>query len=153
MHQVPTSLQNEVDLVVSSPLKRTLQTTKLGWAPTVERLGIKNVLCIPQAQECNDFPCDTGSSREELEKDPEFADFDLSRLTPDWTSKEGFYSADRQVLMKRAHWVRKFLLERPEKVIVLVAHGDILRQITATSSGEGLHGYAIRCGCIHEFNR
>lgn len=76
-----------------------------------------------------------------LEKDPEFADFDLARLTPDWNGKQGFYSADRDVLLKRGHWVRKFLLGRPEKVIVLVAHGDILRQITATSSGAGTHGY------------
>ena len=46
-------LAKEVDLVVSSPLKRTLQTTKLGWAPALERLGIENVICLPQAQECN----------------------------------------------------------------------------------------------------
>lgn len=153
VHQVPTFLQKEVDLVVTSPLKRTLQTTKLGWGPTVERLGIENVLCIPQAQECNDFPCDTGSSREVLEKDSEFADFDLSRLTSDWTSKQGFYSAERPVLLKRGEWVRKFLLDRPEKVIVLVAHGDILRQITATSSGEGTHGYVLghsRFGLVFE---
>ncbi|CZT15263.1 uncharacterized protein RCC_01128 [Ramularia collo-cygni] len=142
VHQIPTSLQNEVELVVTSPLKRTLQTTKLGWAPTIERLGIKNVLCIPEAQECNNYPCDTGSSREVLEQDPEFADFDLSRLTPDWTSKQGFYADSRDdALPKRAHWVRRFLLERPEKVIVLVAHGDILRQITATARGEGNHGW------------
>lgn len=46
-------LAKEVDLVVSSPLKRTLQTTKLGWAPALERLGIENIICLPQAQECN----------------------------------------------------------------------------------------------------
>ena len=90
-------LQNEVDVVVSSPLKRTLQTTKLGWGPAVQRLGIKNVVCLPQAQECNDFPCDTGSAREDLERDPEFKDFDLSPLTPDWISKKGFWSMEPQV--------------------------------------------------------
>lgn len=48
-------LAKEVDLVASSPLKRTLQTTKLGWAPAVERLGgLAKVACLPQAQECND---------------------------------------------------------------------------------------------------
>lgn len=47
--QIP-QLQAEVDVIISSALKRTLQTTKLGWAPAVARLGIKNVVCLPQAQ-------------------------------------------------------------------------------------------------------
>lgn len=98
------------------------------------------MLCLPQAQECNDFPCDTGSARDVLEKDPEFEEFNLERLTDDWTSKQGFYSADRGVLLKRGKWVREFLRDREEKVIVLVAHGDILRQITATREGSGVHG-------------
>jgi len=50
-------LASEVDLVVTSPLKRTLQTTKLGWGEAVKRLGIQNVICLPQAQECNGHPC------------------------------------------------------------------------------------------------
>lgn len=137
--QIP-QLQKEVDVIISSPLKRTLQTTKLGWGPAVERLGIKNVICLPQAQECNDFPCDTGSPREVLEKDPEFAGFDLSRLTPDWTSKQGFWSMAPDALANRAKWVRQFLRERPEKDIVLVAHGDVLRQITGTAeNGPSTH--------------
>ena len=59
-------LQQEAEVVVSSPLKRTLQTTKLAWGPAVERLGIENVICLPEAQECNAHPCDTGSAREVL---------------------------------------------------------------------------------------
>ncbi|KAK5135604.1 hypothetical protein LTR08_005084 [Meristemomyces frigidus] len=130
-----TDLAKEVDLVVSSPLKRTLQTTKLGWAPAVERLGIKNVVCIPQAQECNDLPCDTGSAKAQLESHPEFSDFDFSLLTADWTGKQGFYAPDRQSVLGRARWVRQWLRERPETTIVLVAHGDVLRQITAGPHG------------------
>lgn len=138
--QIP-KLQKEADLIVSSPLKRTLQTTKLGWGPAVERLGIKNVICIPQAQECNEFPCDTGSPKETLEKDPEFADFDLSRLTPDWTSKRGFWSMDHDAIANRAKWVRQFMRDRPEKNIVLVAHGDILRAITSSPNGFSPYGW------------
>ncbi|KAK6849349.1 phosphoglycerate mutase-like protein [Apiospora arundinis] len=126
-------LQKEAELVVSSPLRRTLQTTKLGWGPAVERLGgLKSVVCLPQAQECNALPCDTGSPREVLEADPEFAEFNLESLTPDWTSKQGFWAASDEALANRAKWVRHFLRGRPEKTIVLVCHGDILRQITAT---------------------
>ena len=145
-------LQDEVNLIVTSPLMRTLQTTKLGWGPAVKRLGIKNVICLPQAQECNDFPCDTGSPREKLEAMPEFADFDLSRLTPDWTSKQGFWSMDAAAIANRAKWVRHFLRDRPEKKIVLVGHGDILRQITATAAGPSAYMWKNAEARIWEFD-
>ncbi|KAI1081824.1 phosphoglycerate mutase-like protein [Whalleya microplaca] len=133
--QIP-DLQKEADLVVSSPLRRTLQTTYLGWGPATARLGgLKNVICLPEAQECNSLPCDTGSPREVLEADPEFAVFNLDPLKPEWTSKEGFWAPTEAALNNRAKWVRKFLRERPEKNIVLVSHGDILRRITADPTG------------------
>ncbi|KAI0152548.1 phosphoglycerate mutase-like protein [Hypoxylon sp. NC0597] len=128
-------LQKEVDVIISSPLRRTLQTTCLGWAPAIERLGgPKNVVLLPQAQECSNLPCDTGSAREVLERDPEFAVFDLTPLTPDWNSKKGFWAPTDEALYNRARWVRKFLRDRPERNIVLVSHGDILRQITTHPS-------------------
>lgn len=131
-----------VDLVVTSPLRRTLETTLLGWGPAVNRLGVENVICLPAAQECNDFPCDTGSSRADLEKISEYAGLDFSLLTPDWNSKTGFWAADPQSLAHRAKTVRHFLRDRPEKEIVLVAHGDFLRRITADA--EGPSGYMWR---------
>ena len=107
----------------------------------MERLGgLKRVLCLPQAQECNALPCDTGSPRAALEADPEFARFDLEMLIPEWTSKQGFWAPDDASLANRARWVRRFLRGRPEKTIVLVAHGDILRHITA-SPGQGKSHY------------
>lgn len=132
--QIP-QLQQEVNLIITSALKRTLQSTKLGWGPAIERLGIKNVICLPQAQECNDFPCDTGSSKEVLESIEEFKNFNLELLTSDWTSKKGFYAPDPATISQRALWVRRYIKSRPEHVIVLVAHGDIFRQITASSDG------------------
>ena len=83
----------------------------------------------------NIVPCDTGSSKKELEANPEFSDFNLSLLTPDWTGKKDFYAPDSKSILNRARWVRQWLRERPEKTIVLVAHGDILRQITAGPEG------------------
>ena len=130
-----SDLQKKVDLIVTSALKRTLQTTLLAWGPAVKRLGVQNVICLPEAQECNDFACDTGSAREDLESDPEFVGLDFSRLTPEWTSKTGFWAPDPRSLAHRAQTVRQFLRERPEKDIVLVAHGDVLRQITSNVNG------------------
>ncbi|KAK9898423.1 phosphoglycerate mutase-like protein [Cystobasidium minutum MCA 4210] len=124
------SLQKEVELVVSSPLRRTMQTTLIGYPHAIERLGGKSkVILLPEAQECNDYPCDTGSDRAELEKDSEFEGLDLSVLTDDWNSKKGKYAANVTTLQARARHVRNFLRSRPEKSIVLVAHGDILRYI------------------------
>lgn len=124
-------LQAKAEIIISSGLKRTLQSTKIGYAPAIERLGgLDKVIVLPQLQECNDFPCDTGSARAVLEKDPELQGFDLSQLTPDWTSKQGFYAADDLSLFKRAQWVRQYLRSRPERDIVVMAHGDILRRIT-----------------------
>ena len=65
-----------------------------------------------------------------LEAQEAFAKFNLEHLTPDWTSKQGFYAADSASLEKRAQWVRQFLRERPEQHIAVVAHGDFLRRLT-----------------------
>ena len=127
--------QEAADLIVTSALRRTLQTTLRTWGSAVERLGIENVICLPEAQECLDFPCDCGSSKEELEQDPEFTDFDFSRLTPGWNTKTGFWASDPRSIANRTKWVRQFLRDRPEKNIVLVAHGDFLREITCDASG------------------
>ena len=69
-------------------------------------------------------------SREDLEANPEYSGLDFSLLTPDWTSKRGFYAPDPKSLAARARWNRKWLRERPEKDIVVVAHADCLRYIT-----------------------
>jgi broad specificity phosphatase PhoE len=126
-------LQEQADLIITSPLKRTLQSTYLGWAPAIERLGgLEKVICLPEAQECNGYPCDTGSTRETLEADPEFAGFNFELLTPEWTSKKGFWATNKTTLANRARWVRQYLRDRPEKDIVLVAHGGILGLIAAS---------------------
>ena len=78
---------------------------------------------------------DCGSPREQLERDPEYAGLVFSRLTPDWTSKQGFWAPDPRSLANRAKAVRHFLRDRPEKNIVLVGHGDVLREITCSAHG------------------
>ena len=112
-----------------------MQTTLRIWKPAIERLGIENVICLPEAQECLDFPCDIGSPKEDLEQEPEFAGLLFDRLTPDWISKTDFWAPDSLSVAKRTKWVRHFLRDRPEKNIVLVAHGDFLREITCDTNG------------------
>lgn len=64
-----------------------------------------------------------------LEADPEYAGLDFSNLTPDWTSKQGFYAATVPALQARARWNRNWLRSRPEREIVVIAHGDCLRYL------------------------
>ncbi|GAA6061511.1 hypothetical protein JCM10212_004501 [Sporobolomyces blumeae] len=128
----------DVELLVSSPLKRPMQTFIIGYAPLRERLekAGQPVVLLPELQEVNALPCDTGSSRISLERDPEFAGLDFARLDSaaadhdgtEWTSKRGFFSPDR--VEERARWVRRWLRDRKENKIVVVAHGDILRCLT-----------------------
>jgi len=78
-----------VDLLVSSPLKRTIQTTLLGFKKQVES-GVK-VELLAELQEATDLPCDTGSSRDVLEKEELFKRLDFSGLPDDWTSKVSYF--------------------------------------------------------------
>ncbi|KAM0751524.1 phosphoglycerate mutase-like protein [Meredithblackwellia eburnea MCA 4105] len=128
------TFQLTADLLVSSPLRRPLQTTLVAYPVLRERLG--TIIILPELQETNDFPCDTGSSREDLEADPEFSGLDFSNLTPEWTSKQGIFDPDN--VRDRAKWVRRWLRDRPEKEIVVVAHGDILREITGGGTRGGI---------------
>lgn len=85
---------------------------------------------IDVRSQCNDLPCDTGSPREALETDPEYAGLDFNELTPEWTSKQGFYACTVPALQARARWIRRWLQSRPEREIVVIAHGDCLRYVT-----------------------
>jgi len=86
-HQLSKAFPSEppVDLLVSSPLKRTIQTTLLGFKKQIEN-GIK-VELLAELQETTGKPCDTGSSRDDLEKEELFKGLDFSGLPDDWNSK------------------------------------------------------------------
>lgn len=112
------------------------------------------MVLLPHAQECNAFPCDTGSPASVLATDPEFAQFNLEPVEkqPDWTSKKGFWGASTEELTERAAWVRRWLRERPEKDIVLVAHGDVLRYITSRPDEPSNYGWRNAEVRIFEFD-
>lgn len=103
-------------------------------------MGLTTPPCASSAS-LSSSPCDTGSPREVLEADPEFNSFNLSLLTPDWTSKRGQFAADEASLNKRAQWVRQWLRARTEETILVIAHGDILRRITAGPHGNSTHAW------------
>jgi len=65
-----------IELIVASPIRRTIYTALLGLKPEVDR-GL-NVLALPELQETSALPCDTGSDPEVLQKEMADKPVDLS---------------------------------------------------------------------------
>jgi len=89
-----------VDLIVSSPLRRALQTAVHAFAPALQRDEVK-LLLQPMAQEMNAYACDIGTDRDELEKQVEAGQLwaadvgvasekvDFSAVEEGWNNKVG----------------------------------------------------------------
>ncbi|KAI9787844.1 MAG: hypothetical protein M1816_007411 [Peltula sp. TS41687] len=118
-----------VDMLVSSPLRRALQTTLMGFQPDVQR-GLK-VVALPDAQETSDLPCDTGSDVMALEKEfGKDGHVDFGLLSEGWQVKTGRNEPTPDAIEARAKAARQWLKSRPEKNIVLVTHGGFLHYFT-----------------------
>ncbi|KAG9700865.1 phosphoglycerate mutase family protein, partial [Aureobasidium melanogenum] len=137
---------DSVALVVSSPLRRALQTAVHAFAPALQRDGVRVVL-QPMAQEMNAYPCDIGTDRDELERqvkarelwDTELSvpsnKIDFNVVEEGWNVKEGKWAPDRASVQKRAAKLRSWLFGRKEDVVVVVSHGGFLHALTEDWSG------------------
>lgn len=114
---------HNIDLIVASPLKRTIYTALLSFENELKKNKNLKVIGLPELQETSDLPCDTGSSMEELAKEFEGKPLDLSLVVPGWNSKKGQWAPNAQAIEDRAVAARKWLMARPEKEIVVVTHG------------------------------
>jgi len=104
-------------------MRRTLQTAQqsLGWL--MDR-GVPVVLRA-EWQENSDKPCDTGTPIPIMQK--EWPQFDWSTVDPAYPSKTGLYAFSKEGLTKRGIEARKWLRNRPEKLIAVVSHSGFLR--------------------------
>jgi broad specificity phosphatase PhoE len=116
-------LAQKIDLIVVSPMRRTLQTAQQGLGWLMER-GVPVVLG-PEWQENSDKPCDTGTDIPTMAK--EWPQFDWSVVDPQYPSKTGLYEFSRRGLRERGIAARKWLRNRQEKVIAVVSHSGFLR--------------------------
>ncbi|KAF3927128.1 hypothetical protein AA313_de0209598 [Arthrobotrys entomopaga] len=116
----------DLELVVISPLFRTLETAFAVFGEQIKK-DLKYIV-LPEIQETSPNPCDTGRTTEELVKAFPGVDFSECDRTNWLVKRHGFYT--RENLPLRASWVRKYLYERPEKVIAVVTHSGFLRWIT-----------------------
>tara|TARA_R110002060_G_scaffold58226_2_gene68294 strand:- start:962 stop:1405 length:444 start_codon:yes stop_codon:yes gene_type:complete len=102
--QAAFPFHNDVDIVMASPLRRTIQTAIESFTPALLRPGVQ-LLLLPQAQEISNKPCDTGFEKEELEAeikkilgeeaseggfDPKRIDYSV--LEPGWSKKVNYSS-------------------------------------------------------------
>ena len=76
-------------------------------------------------QENSAKPCDTGSAIPVMAK--EWPQFDWSTVDPEYPSKTGLYEFSKRALTQRGIAARKWLRNRPEKVIAVVSHSGFLR--------------------------
>ncbi|KAF2186202.1 phosphoglycerate mutase-like protein [Zopfia rhizophila CBS 207.26] len=137
---------DSITLVLSSPLRRAIQTTVLAFAPTLARKEVP-YLVLPMAQETSVLTCDIGHSKQELcQRIPEmFAgerlEFDLEKINLEmveegWNSKSGYWAPEQQALTKRASDLRSWLFRRTEEHILMVTHGAFLHYLTEDWTGD-----------------
>ncbi|KAJ1619615.1 histidine phosphatase superfamily [Pavlovales sp. CCMP2436] len=134
----PVLLGRAVELVVASPLRRTLETAILAFGDQLPR---PSFIAHPDAQETGVHPSDTGS---EVDSDtgsealmPEFADFDLGLCGARWYDKPAPYDVLARVrheagcdaLRQRLERLSAWLLSRPERSIALVSHHGVFAHL------------------------
>ncbi|KAI1819013.1 phosphoglycerate mutase-like protein [Xylaria intraflava] len=124
---IADSLAQQAELIITSPMRRTLQTALC----TVDWLVEKGVKIEADAdwQENSAKPCDVGHAVSKLAK--EFPGIDYStvdQVWPDKTSPAGNrYHYTKQAVLARAQAALQKLYERPEKVIIVISHSGFLR--------------------------
>ena len=96
------------------------------------------------AEEASDAPCDTGSELEVLQAEfPANVDFD--NVKHGWWVHEGEFAFEPKALISRAAKLRRWIKARPEKEIVLVAHGFFNHFLTGDVDIEGNQTTPVSC--------
>lgn len=126
--KLPEDLASNIELIISSAMRRTCETTVLSLGFLIEK-GIP-IEAHAGWQENSAKPCDTGSPLAVIAA--EFPQIDFSKVDPvypDKTSAAGEkYKYKKANLLSRAQADLEELYHRPEKVIVVVSHSGFMRQ-------------------------
>ena len=116
-------------------MKRTLYTALTVFAPVLHANPSMKIIALPLLQETSSIPCDTGSSRDELEREFNSCPIDFGLVTDDWNSKNGKWGTTDEIVAVRALEARRWLKSRPEKEIVAVLHGGFVHHLTQEWTG------------------
>ncbi|KAF2092343.1 phosphoglycerate mutase-like protein [Saccharata proteae CBS 121410] len=123
-----------VNMVVASPIKRTVYTALLAFEPEIKGKSLK-VIALPEIQETSDLPCDTGSPVPELKREFEDRPVDIGSVKDGWDSKKGPWAPTAEALAERARVARNWLREQKADEIVVVTHGGFLHYFTEDWTG------------------
>jgi broad specificity phosphatase PhoE len=128
---------DKVTHLVASPMRRTLRTCLLSFAPEVE--AGKEVVALPEVQELSPLPCDVGSDPDVLAGDFDASKVDLSLVKEGWNDKSPGSPWEPTIkgLEGRARKARVWLRDlaarskdAEEVHIVVVTHGGFLHFFT-----------------------
>lgn len=125
----------KIQLVVVSPLRRTLQTA-IGafdeWLLSEEGAGVPMV-AHADIQETGEIDCDSGRPLSVIA--PEFPQhyLDMSLLSENWNAKNGINRDNGACLLSRLNRFRRWLASRPEERVALVAHHNVFLALTQTT--------------------
>ncbi|KAK4454021.1 histidine phosphatase superfamily [Podospora aff. communis PSN243] len=136
-----------ITYLVASPMRRTIYTCLLSFAPAVDS-GVK-VIALPEVQEVSNLPCDTGTDPARLQS--EFGPggkVDLSLVVEGWNDKsfDTKWAPEMQKLDARAKaarvWLRDLGRKGVQEVggdgdvhIAVVTHGGFLHFLTDDFDG------------------
>ncbi|KAJ7706848.1 histidine phosphatase superfamily [Mycena rosella] len=111
------SLAFQPDLIICSPMVRTIQTALAAFPDLLPLHQSKTTLEIwPDLREAHDAICNKGVARTQLAA--AYPELDFSRCREDWD----YEAHSDEVAIQRAKRVRAVLAERPEQSILLISH-------------------------------
>ncbi|KAL7757122.1 hypothetical protein ACKLNR_014115 [Fusarium oxysporum f. sp. zingiberi] len=126
--------------LVSSPMRRALQTCLLVFAPAVAAGTV--VTALEDIQEVSTLPCDTGTSTDILEQEPDFRNgrVDFSLVNKGWNDRSATstWLPNVERLQQRAdtarRWLKKLAMEAQDSSgkdihIGIVSHGAMLHYL------------------------
>jgi broad specificity phosphatase PhoE len=113
-----------IDLIVSSPIRRTLYTSLLSFHDDIKTKGLR-IIALPELQETTALPCDTGSHPVELDNEFAGEPIDFALVQPGWNDKTAAkWAVNDETIARRAQEAREWLYQRQEMEIVVVTHGS-----------------------------
>lgn len=139
---------------MTSPLRRTLQTARLGFQQTIDEkfyaqgsgAGVQNgatLLLEPDVQAHSARPCDTGSDIAILRSEFYDLPWEILDLDPTFPAKEGLYASDPESLSLRGARIQRRLEQKFKELkdskrpdIVVVTHGGFLSSVIGQEKTE-----------------
>lgn len=127
-----------IEYIAASPLRRTIQTALLGFAPIMQKKNLKLVL-VPSAQETSNKAADIGSQIWMLKREFGVDRLDGSRIVEaeeqgKWQSNEGKWEMTSENVKANAKRTREWLKDLPYKNVLLVTHGGVSFHVSPSTT-------------------